>query len=110
MTIKCSRCDHENRAERRFCGACGDSLGAGCPDCGFPNGAHDRYCGGCGMRLPRRGRTMSPADVPLDVLDPNALGLGSLCGGVSHDDLPPVSAIAEHTKLDSGEFRLMFEL
>lgn len=49
--MRCQRCGAENTASRRFCGACGAGIAAGCPDCGFANEAGDRFCGGCGASL-----------------------------------------------------------
>src|SRR5262245_54688402 len=50
-TIRCIRCDVENRTSRRFCAACGASLPCACPDCGFVNQMDERFCGGCGAAL-----------------------------------------------------------
>ena len=37
--MKCARCGSDNRAGRRFCGACGAPLQSPCPSCGFANEA-----------------------------------------------------------------------
>ncbi len=49
--MKCPGCEHDNRAGRRFCAACGVALASNCPQCGFANDAAAKFCGGCGMRL-----------------------------------------------------------
>jgi len=49
--MKCPGCEHDNRAGRRFCAACGAALASDCPACGFANDAAEKFCGGCGMRL-----------------------------------------------------------
>ncbi len=48
--MRCPRCDHVNRAERRFCAECGVALAAGCAACGAANEPGEKFCGGCGGR------------------------------------------------------------
>src|SRR5215813_2837510 len=55
--MRCPSCDHDNRAERRFCTQCGAALAAVCPSCGVASQPGDKFCGGCGKRLP----TVPPA-------------------------------------------------
>ena len=49
--MRCTKCELENRAGRRFCASCGTALPVLCQRCGFPNEAAERYCGGCGHLL-----------------------------------------------------------
>jgi class 3 adenylate cyclase len=49
--VRCTRCELENRAGRKFCAACGSVLSIPCRDCGFVNEAAEQYCGGCGHVL-----------------------------------------------------------
>src|SRR5262245_7395807 len=49
--MRCARCGSDNRAGRRFCGACGAPLQSSCPSCGFANEPDERFCGGCGKTL-----------------------------------------------------------
>jgi class 3 adenylate cyclase/tetratricopeptide (TPR) repeat protein len=49
--MQCPRCQRDNRADRRFCAACGAELPQPCPRCGFANDPADRFCGGCGAPL-----------------------------------------------------------
>jgi len=49
--MKCATCGVDNRADRRFCSACGKALPLSCPRCGFLNEPDDAFCGGCGHRL-----------------------------------------------------------
>jgi class 3 adenylate cyclase/tetratricopeptide (TPR) repeat protein len=49
--IRCTRCEAENRAGRRFCADCGAALPRACPSCGFVNQIDERFCGGCGAVL-----------------------------------------------------------
>src|SRR5712692_7352901 len=55
--MRCPSCDHDNRAERRFCAECGAALAAVCASCGAVNQPGENFCGGCGERLP----TVAPA-------------------------------------------------
>lgn len=49
--MSCASCAVENDARRRFCRACGATLGVACPRCTFRNEASDRFCGGCGSAV-----------------------------------------------------------
>jgi hypothetical protein len=40
--MQCPRCQAENRAGRRFCGECGQSLALTCPACGFLNEGNEK--------------------------------------------------------------------
>jgi adenylate cyclase len=46
--MRCSSCSHENRAQAKFCAACGARLPSACASCGaeLPDGA--RFCDACG--------------------------------------------------------------
>jgi class 3 adenylate cyclase/tetratricopeptide (TPR) repeat protein len=50
--MRCPSCEHDNRAERRFCAECGAPLGARCPACGAANEPGEKFCGACGASLP----------------------------------------------------------
>ena len=50
--MRCPSCHHDNRADRRFCTACGATLLVACPSCGATAEAGEKFCGGCGARLP----------------------------------------------------------
>src|SRR6187397_3016061 len=49
--MRCPSCDHDNRAERRFCAECGVALAARCASCGAANEPGEKFCGGCGRPL-----------------------------------------------------------
>ena len=49
--MRCPSCNHDNRADRRFCTECGATLSVACPSCGAPAEAGEKFCGGCGARL-----------------------------------------------------------
>src|SRR5262245_3730612 len=67
--MRCPSCHHDNRADRRFCTACGAPLSVACPSCGAPAEAAEKFCGGCGARLP----TVAPApDAPTLTREPEA--------------------------------------
>ncbi len=64
--MRCPACDHDNRADRRFCAECGTALAPGCASCGTPNQPGEKFCGGCGAaltRLPAATAPRSPAIV-----------------------------------------------
>ena len=49
--MRCTNCDAENRAGRKFCASCGSALAVPCQACGFANQATEQFCGGCGLPL-----------------------------------------------------------
>ncbi len=49
--ITCSTCGHQNRAGRKFCGACGAALALACASCGTPYDAGEKFCGECGAEV-----------------------------------------------------------
>ena len=55
--MRCPSCNHDNRADRRFCTECGATLSMACPSCGAPAEVGEKFCGSCGARLP----TVAPA-------------------------------------------------
>src|SRR3989454_12054100 len=52
-SLKCPRCQVENREGRRFCSECGGPLPLACVSCGFVNESIEKFCGGCGKPLPQ---------------------------------------------------------
>src|SRR5215470_16213430 len=59
--MRCTSCNHENRAERRFCAECGVALAAVCAACGASNEPGEKYCGACGASL---GAAAIPSTAP----------------------------------------------
>jgi class 3 adenylate cyclase len=51
VIVRCPACNHDNRADRRFCAECGGRLGPVCPSCATPNEPGERFCGHCGTTL-----------------------------------------------------------
>jgi len=49
--MRCSSCDHDNRADRRFCAECGAALALGCASCCAANEPGEKFCGGCAAAL-----------------------------------------------------------
>ncbi len=47
----CATCGAENRADAKFCGACGAALAALCTACGTPNEPGRKFCYECGASL-----------------------------------------------------------
>ncbi len=62
--MHCPSCDHDNRAERRFCAQCGAALAARCAACGASNEPGEKFCGGCGERLPVAPASPAPTPAP----------------------------------------------
>jgi class 3 adenylate cyclase len=65
--MRCPSCDHDNRADRRFCAECGAALAADCASCGAANQPGEKFCGGCGTALTAdraTAPTRSPATSP----------------------------------------------
>jgi hypothetical protein len=63
----CPRCQADNPADKRFCGACGAALINRCVRCGAENPPANKFCGDCGASL---DASESPHTVP----DSEALG------------------------------------
>jgi class 3 adenylate cyclase len=49
--MRCPECGHENAAEMKFCGECGNRLTVLCRECGARNAPAQKFCGECGARL-----------------------------------------------------------
>jgi class 3 adenylate cyclase/tetratricopeptide (TPR) repeat protein len=47
--MRCSRCQHENRTEAKFCEECAAPLGRTCLNCGHIYSARAKYCSECGQ-------------------------------------------------------------
>ena len=47
--MKCTRCNIENDAARKYCKSCGAPMGVVCNRCGVVNEYEDKYCGVCGF-------------------------------------------------------------
>jgi hypothetical protein len=53
--MKCSRCQHENASEARYCSACGVRLDLTCSSCGHGNAPGSVFCNQCGHALTLAG-------------------------------------------------------
>jgi len=51
--MPCSRCQHENPPDSKFCLGCGASLGLPCTSCGAGLPARSRFCNKCGTPVKR---------------------------------------------------------
>jgi class 3 adenylate cyclase len=68
--MRCAACQHDNRADRRFCTECGTRLPTACPACGATTEPGEKFCGGCGAPLTGGGATspVSPPSAPVPQL------------------------------------------
>jgi hypothetical protein len=46
--MQCPQCQHDNRAQAKFCEGCGTRLVAKCVECGTELGPSARFCSECG--------------------------------------------------------------
>ncbi len=60
--MKCPRCQHENPAGVKFCGACGTRLEVLCPTCQAANPPTNRFCHECGQVLTVAGEPVQAAE------------------------------------------------
>ncbi len=95
-TLRCKRCEFENREGRKFCASCGSALPAACQKCGYANEGGDRYCGGCGRQLadasaasPAEGRSKPPEGDrrPVTVLFCDLVGYTRLSSELDPEDV-----------------------
>src|SRR5712671_7742844 len=49
--MRCSSCNFENAAGKKFCIRCGAALSLRCPKCGCENPPEATFCGDCGASL-----------------------------------------------------------
>src|SRR5215831_15882136 len=59
--MRCSKCESDNPAGKKFCGDCGAPLANHCPKCGVENPPSKRFCGDCGTALAASVTAPSPA-------------------------------------------------
>jgi class 3 adenylate cyclase/tetratricopeptide (TPR) repeat protein len=110
--VRCARCDADNRAEARFCRACGAALARTCPGCGAESSPDALFCDRCGTRLvaadARDPAVYTPPDLAARILS----GRGALEGERRHvtvlfADVAGFTSIAERT--DPEEVRALLE-
>jgi len=49
--VRCSSCNFDNAAGKKFCIRCGDAFGVRCPKCSAQNPPEAGFCGDCGAGL-----------------------------------------------------------
>src|SRR5262245_57694865 len=104
--MRCSSCDHENRAKRRFCAECGAPLAMDCLSCGAANQPGEKFCGSCGARLTTDGPV--PGVSPLASRPESALPAGERRQlTVLFCDLVDSTALSQ--QLDAEEWRYVVE-
>ena len=60
--MRCSKCDRDNRAGRRFCAHCGAKLTLVCGSCEAENEPGEQFCGECGKELAEPAEPRPPPD------------------------------------------------
>jgi TOMM system kinase/cyclase fusion protein len=70
--VKCPRCQHENPAGVKFCGACGTRLEVLCPACQAANPPTNRFCHECGQVLTVSVEPVQTADATRALGGPQA--------------------------------------
>jgi class 3 adenylate cyclase/tetratricopeptide (TPR) repeat protein len=68
--VRCTSCNFENAAGKKFCIHCGTTLSPNCPKCGSDNPPEASFCGDCGADLsqPKAApRSAEPAAAPVVV-------------------------------------------
>ncbi|MBI1816865.1 MAG: AAA family ATPase [Deltaproteobacteria bacterium] len=107
--MHCPSCNHDNRAERRFCGECGATLSVTCPSCGAPAEAGEKFCGGCGGSLAASEKLKAESQIASATLTTNNLTPNNLSSGerrqltVLFSDL--VGSTALSAQFDPEEWR-----
>src|SRR5215468_2474599 len=89
--MRCSACQSDNPAGKKFCGDCGAALENRCPQCGADNPANKRFCGDCGAEL--QGATPhSVTPSPLSARKVISIVFADLMGSTAlHERLDPES-------------------
>ena len=59
--MQCDSCQHQNRADARFCSGCGQQLLIKCPQCGNNCPPDSRFCDDCGASLEVTSKSYTPA-------------------------------------------------
>src|SRR3989475_9174066 len=72
--MRCSSCDFENAAGKKFCIRCGVAFGVSCQKCGSENPPEASFCGDCGASLGTNSETdgSHPSPRPLAQHSPPA--------------------------------------
>ena len=70
--MQCPRCQHENPAGVKFCGACGTRFEMLCPACQAANPPTNRFCHECGQALTVAGEPVQAAEPTRALSGPQA--------------------------------------
>jgi len=90
--MKCSRCQHENSADSKFCSGCGAALGFRCPRCNHAADPQNKFCGMCGHALADNA-VLEPAAA--DVAVARNLSSGRRHATVMFSDVSGYTALSE---------------
>ncbi len=85
--MECAHCQTENPSRFRYCGVCGQRLGATlCGGCGFSTPLPFTFCGDCGLPLDLLAGTTSEERKLATVLFADVVGFTSLADGSDPED------------------------
>jgi class 3 adenylate cyclase len=97
--MRCPSCKHDNRADRRYCAACGVHLGQACPSCGTHNNPGEKFCGACGA--PLTGAAAEGERRQLTVLFCDLVGSTAIAGQLDPEDWREIAAEYQRAAADT---------
>jgi len=101
--VRCSSCNFDNAAGKKFCIRCGVAFGVRCPKCGTENPPEASFCGDCGAGLVVTARTEAEEHAHNIIVDRQAAEGERRHLTVLFCDLVGSTEIASH--LDPEEWR-----
>src|SRR6266849_3340282 len=97
LSMRCSKCSHDNASDAGFCESCGTRLEISCVACGTANSTTARFCKRCGAPLDAPEATSVGGSQSADHrLKPAPLSEGDhrLTGRDAGSTAPPLTAAA----------------
>jgi class 3 adenylate cyclase len=101
--VRCSSCNFDNAAGKKFCIRCGVAFGVRCPKCGTENPPEASFCGDCGAGLVVTARTEAEEHAHNIIVEQHAVEGERRHLTVLFCDLVGSTEIASH--LDPEEWR-----
>jgi class 3 adenylate cyclase/predicted ATPase len=101
--VRCSSCNFDNAADKKFCIRCGVAFGVRCPKCGSENPTEASFCGECGAGFLVPAKAETEEHAPNIIVDQHAAEGERRHLTVLFCDLVGSTEIASH--LDPEEWR-----